>query len=51
MGEPGEPVAEQSKIGWTLLGPVELDQSNTQSKNSVMLTGEKLFPANTLEKL
>ena len=39
------------KSGWTLLGPVELVQNNTQNKNSVMLTGEKLFPADKLEKL
>ena len=26
-------------------------QNNTQSKNSVMLIGEKLFPADQLEKL
>ena len=51
MGEPGEPVAERTKLGWTLLGPVELVQNNTESKNSVMLTGEKLFPADQLEKL
>ena len=50
-GGGGEPVAEQTRLGWTLLGPVELVQNNTQSKNSVMLTGEKLFPADQLEKL
>ena len=47
----GKPVAEQTKSGWTLLGPVELVQNNTQIKNLVMLTGEKLFPADQLEKL
>ena len=50
-GESGEPVAEQTKLGWTLLGPVELAQNNTHNKKSVMLTGEKLFPADQLEKL
>ena len=31
-GEPDEPVAEQTKLGWTLLGPVKLVQNNTSSK-------------------
>ena len=36
MEEPGEPVTEQTKLGWTLIGPVELVHNNTQIKNSVI---------------
>ena len=28
VGEPGEPAAEQTKLGWTLLGPVEQELSD-----------------------
>ena len=31
-GEPGEPVAEQTKLGWTLLGPVELVRTTHRAR-------------------